>query len=65
MQEAEWTLLIMFAWDTVANAKHYATVAAREKMSGKRFYLREMSLLAHALRETAVMYFAGILKVLV
>jgi len=34
-------LLSVFALDTVANAKHYATVAAREKMSGKRFYLRE------------------------
>jgi hypothetical protein len=65
MQEAEWTLLGRLASDTVANAKHYATVAAREKMSGERILFAGESLLAHALRETAVSCFAGILKVLV
>jgi len=39
--------------------------AAREKMSGERILFAGESLLAHALRETAVSCFAGILKVLV
>jgi len=34
-------------------------------MSGERILFAGESLLAHALRETAVIYFAGILKVLV